>query len=317
MSAYLVKRLMSMVILVLVVVSVVFFMLHALPGDPAVTILGGDQGSVNAEDVERLREKMGLNLPLYAQYADWLGRAVRLDLGTSLVTGRPIMADMGQRIYRSALLVLPAELIAVVFGIPLGILAARLRKTYWDPLLSLFALIGFSVPVFVSGLVLILIFAVNLGWFASGGFVDPRQDFAGYLSHAFLPVIALALGPLAVVIRMTRSSLLEQMGLDYVVTARAKGLAERRVVFSHILRNAMLPVITVIGLQLGTAFAGAVVAETVFNWPGVGRYLIESIKNRDYPVVQGVVLIVACLYVVLNGLTDISFAVLDPRVRRR
>jgi peptide/nickel transport system permease protein len=190
-----------------------------------------------------------------------------------------------------------------------------MRRTMWDPIISAVALLGFSVPTFVVGTLLILLFAVNLGWLPAGGYIDPREDLTGFFRAAALPICSLSLGPLAIIMRMTRSSVLEELGLDYVRTARAKGLAEAPVIMRHVLRNSMLPVITVMGLQFGGLFAGSVIIEFIFNWPGMGRLFLSAIGQRDYPVIQAVVLVVALSFVLINLLTDLSYALFDPRIR--
>jgi peptide/nickel transport system permease protein len=315
MGAYLIRRGLSTLVLLYLIVTVVFLLLHALPGDPAMAVLGGIDADPTPEDVARVREELGLDRPLYVQYVDWLGDIVRLDLGESFVNNRSVSQDLFDRLPRTLMIIVPAIVLAVLVGIPLGIAAARFRRSFLDPLISAVALIGFSVPVFVIGLVLVLVFAIELGWLPSSGYVDPRDDFVEFLKRATLPIVTLSLGPMAITMRMTRSSMLEQMGLDYVRTARAKGLTELATLYGHALRNALLPVVTVVALQFGAMFAGSVLVEFIFNWPGVNAYLLKAIQVRDYPVVQGVVLVVATIFVLINFLTDISFAIFDPRIR--
>ena len=213
------------------------------------------------------------------------------------------------------MIIVPAIVLAVVLGIPLGILAARYRRSLVDPAVSSVALLGFSVPVFVSGLLLVYLFSIQLDWLPANGFVAPRDDFLEFIKRAAMPIVTLSLGPMAITMRMTRSSMLEQMGNDYVRTARAKGLGELTILRRHVLQNALLPVVTVVALQFGAMFAGSVLVESIFNWPGVNTYLLTSIGVRDYPVVQGVVLVIASIFVLINFLTDISFAFFDPRIQ--
>lgn len=315
MGAYLIRRGITTIILLYLIVTVVFLLLHLLPGDPALAILGGIDANPTEEDVARVRERLGLDRPLYEQYIDYLTNIVRLDLGESFVNGRPVSDDLFARLPRTMMLIVPAIILAVLMGMPLGIIAARFRRSLIDPAVSSVALIGFSMPVFVIGLLLVYLFSIQLNWLPANGFVDPRDDFVGFLKRAVLPIITLSLGPMAITMRMTRSSMLEQMGLDYVRTARAKGLAELTTMYRHVLRNALLPVVTVVALQFGAMFAGSVLVEAIFNWPGVNAYLLTAIGVRDYPVVQGVVAIIASIFVLINFLTDVSFALFDPRIR--
>jgi peptide/nickel transport system permease protein len=291
-------------------------LIHILPGDPASAILGGVEGGAQTPAaIQRVREQLGLDRPLHVQYWDSLTGLVQLDLGTSFFSRQPVTTEILNRLPRTLLITVPSVLLAIIVGIPLGVAAARLRNTFIDPLLSAFALLGFSTPVFVTGLILVLIFSLNLGWLPSGGFVHPADDLVGFLKSAALPVFALSLGPMATTMRMTRSSVLEQLGLDYVRTARSKGLNEFTTVYRHVLRNAMLPVITVVGLQFGHMFAGSVLIELIFFWPGISLLLVQSINNRDYPVIQGVILTISTAFVMINLITDLSFALFDPRIR--
>lgn len=315
MGAYLIRRTISMLVLLYLIITAVFLLLHVLPGDPALAVLGGIDASPTEEDIARVREELELNRPLYEQYITWMGDIIRLDLGESFVNNRSVSGDLFTRLPRTMMIIVPAVILAVVTGIPLGILAARFRRSLVDPAISSVALLGFSVPVFVSGLLLVYLFSIQLGWLPANGYVDPRDDFVGFLKRAALPIVTLSLSPMAITMRMTRSSMLEQLGLDYVRTARAKGLKELSTLYHHVLRNALLPVVTVVALQFGAMFAGSVLVEFIFNWPGVNAYLLTSIMVRDYPVVQGVVLVIATIFVLINFLTDISFAFIDPRIR--
>jgi peptide/nickel transport system permease protein len=316
-GAYVIRRLITTLILLYLIITAVFLLLHLLPGDPAMTVLGGIDANPTEEDIARVRNELGLDQPLYEQYINYLGDTLRLDLGNSFVNGRPVANDLFTRLPRTMMIIVPAIILAVLLGLPLGILAARYRRTMVDPAVSSMALIGFSVPVFVSGLLLVYLFAIQLDWLPANGFVAPRDDFVEFLKRAAMPIVALSLGPMAITMRMTRSSMLEQMGNDYVRTARAKGLGEITILRRHVLRNALLPVVTVVALQFGAMFAGSVLVESIFNWPGVNTYLLTSIGVRDYPVVQGVVLVIASIFVLINFLTDISFALFDPRIQHR
>lgn len=316
MIAYLLRRLVHTVVLVFIIITIVFAMIHLLPGDPATMILGGQDGQPSQADIDRLNAELGLDGPIYEQYFRWLGNLTRLDLGVSFSTNEPIGSKViAERLPRSLMLGVPATILAIVIGIPLGILSARWRRSAFDPLVSGAALLGFSIPTFVVGNILVLIFAVNLGWLPASGYVDPTQDWVGFWKAAALPILSLSLAPLAVIMRMTRSSVLEELGLDYVRTARAKGLAETPTIIRHVLRNSMLPVITVLGLQFGALFSGSVIIEYIFNWPGMGRLFLTAIGQRDYPVIQTIVLVVAVSFVLINLLTDLSYAFFDPRIR--
>jgi peptide/nickel transport system permease protein len=321
------------VIPVLVGVSiVVFFMVRAIPGDPAQILLGQ---LATQEQVQTLRERMGLDKPVIVQYGLFLKDAARGDLGTSIVTGRPVTTELLARFPATLELTAFAMFIAVLVGVPVGVIAAVKQYSFLDKFTSVLALTGISMPIFWLAMILIVIFTVNLGLLPFPGrlssgvsitaitglvLVDSllTLNFAGFwngLLHLIMPALALGTIPMAIIMRMTRSSMLEVMGEDYVRTARAKGVVPSRVVFKHALRNAMLPTVTVIGLQIGLLMGGAVITETIFSWPGVGQIAYESVNRRDYAMIQGVVLYGAALFVLVNLLVDILYAILDPRVR--
>jgi peptide/nickel transport system permease protein len=312
---YIVRRLLLSALLIFVVATILFFSIHLLPGDPALLILGGDSAQPTPEQIARVRARLGLDRPLAVQYAAWLARMARGDLGTSLVDDRSVATDLGNRLPRTLQLVVPASLLSVAVGVPLGMFAARQRGRLGDPAASAAALVGFSMPVFVTGMLLVLAFSLTLGWLPPTGYVPFAEDPRAFLRHLILPVLALAAAPVATTMRMTRSAYLEQASRDYVRTARAKGLAERAVAWHHVLRNALLPVIAVVGLQVGSMFAGAVLVEYIFAWPGLNLLLLNSLGSRDYPVIQGVVLLAAVLFVVVNLVTDLCYAVVNPRIR--
>jgi peptide/nickel transport system permease protein len=311
---------------------IVFFMVRAIPGDPAQILLG--QTATQAQ-VQQLREQMGLDKPVVAQYGLFLRDAVKGDLGESIVTGRPVTTELLVRFPATLELTSFAMLIAIVVGVPVGVISAVKQYSMLDKITSTFALAGISMPIFWLAMVLVVIFSVNLGLLPFPGrlssgvsitsitglvLVDSllTGNFAGFwdgLEHLILPAAAMGTIPMAIIMRMTRSSMLEVMGEDYVRTARAKGVVPWRVVFKHALRNAMLPTVTVIGLQVGLLMGGAVITETIFSWPGVGQIAYESIYRRDYAMIQGVVLYAAALFVLVNLLVDVLYAVLDPRVR--
>jgi len=311
---------------------VVFFMVRAIPGDPAQIILG--QQATQAQ-VQQLRENMGLDKPIFVQYGLFLKDALRGDLGDSIVTGRPVTTELMVRLPATFELTTFAMLIAVLVGIPVGVIAAVRQYSLLDKVTSVLALTGISMPIFWLAMILVVIFGVNLELLPFPGRLDPTTgitsitglvlvdslltlNFAGFwdgLLHLIMPALALATIPMAVVMRMTRSSMLEVMNEDYVRTARAKGVIPWRVIVKHALRNAMLPTITVIGLQVGLLMGGAIITETIFSWPGIGLYAYNSISARDYASIQGVVLYGALLFVLINLVVDILYAILDPRVR--
>jgi peptide/nickel transport system permease protein len=311
---------------------VVFFMVRAIPGDPAQLLLGQQ---ATQEQVQQVRQNMGLDKPVIVQYGIFLADALRGDLGNSIVTGRPVTTELLARFPATLELTAFAMFVAILVGVPVGVISAVKQYSLLDKFTSVLALTGISMPIFWLAMILIVIFFVNLGWLPFPGrlstgyavtsitglvLVDSllTLNFAAFwdgLKHLILPAIALGTIPMAVIMRMTRSSMLEVMGEDYVRTARAKGVVPWRVIFKHALRNAMLPTVTVIGLQAGLLMGGAVITETIFSWPGVGQIAYDSVNRRDYAMIQGVVLYGATLFVLVNLLVDVLYAVLDPRVR--
>ena len=334
MWAYTGRRLLGLIPVLLGISILVFLFLHLIPGDPAVVLLGE---RATPQQVEALREKLGLNEPLPTQYMLFLRNLLTGDLGTSHFNLLPIRDQLASRWPATFELALSAMLFAVIVGVPLGILAAVRKNSLWDNASTIFSLIGVSMPVFWLGLLLIYFFAVNLQWLPPSGRISieggnafkaisgfflldallQRRAFGDVLSHLILPALALGTIPLAILMRITRSAMLEVLSQDYVRTARAKGLAERIVIFRHALKNALLPVVTIIGLQFGTLLGGAILTETIFSWPGIGSWIYEGILNRDYPVVQGGVVFVALVFVIVNLLVDLSYALLDPRIQYR
>ena len=304
MPGYLIQRVGGAVIVVLGVVSIVFILIHLIPGDPVDVMLG--EGATPADRVA-LRSSLGLDQPLAVQFAGYLEGLLQLDLGTSFRSQRPVTELLLERLPATAWLAIISLLIAVVLALPLGMLAAVRRDTPWDTGSMAFSMLGVSIPNFWLGPLLILVFSLWLGWFPVSG-----RETAGAV---VLPALTLGTGLAAILSRMVRSSLLEVLGEDYIRTARAKGLAPHRILLRHGLRNALLPVITLLGLQLGALLAGAVVTETVFSWPGIGLLTIEAIQTRDYPVVQACVLLISLTYVLVNLLTDLAYAWIDPRIR--
>ena len=288
----------------LLVTVLVFTVVRLIPGDPA-RILAGDFATEQA--VAELRQRWRLDRPLPVQYAAYVAGLARGDLGRSTATSLPVAGELGERFLRTLLLAGAAILVATLVGVTLGILSATHRASLLDFAATALALAGVSTPIFWSGLILILLFSVELPWLPAGG--------TGSFAHLILPAVSLGLFGAGVIARQTRSSMLETLGEDFVRTARAKGLAERIVVYKHALKNALIPVVTVLADQFGRMLGGAILTETVFSWPGMGRYLIESIAMRDYPVIQGIILVFATSFLVVNLLLDISYALLDPRVQ--
>lgn len=299
-----VSRVGSAVLVVFGVCTLVFLLIHLVPGDPVEAMLGE---SARPADRTALREALGLDRPLGEQYLAYLGRLVRLDLGQSFQFQRPVVDLLAERMPPTLELAGAALVLALVLAVPLGVLAARNRGGVLDSGAMGFSLLGISIPNFWLGPLLILVFSLWLGWTPVSG----RDGFASLI----LPAITLGTGLAAILARMVRSSVLEVLEEDYVRTARAKGLSEAAVMWRHALRNAWLPVLTLVGLQLGGLLGGAVITETVFAWPGVGSLLVEAIQNRDYPVVQASVLLVSLAYVLVNTLTDLVYAWVDPRIR--
>ena len=315
MTRYLLRRAVAAATLLWMVVTFVFAAVYLLPGDPALIILGGLESHPSPEQVQAVHRELGLERPMAERYVEWLGRLLRGDMGHSLITGLPVSRELAVRLGRTLELIVPATAIAACVGLPAGVLAARRRGTALDPLLTAVALLGFSVPVFVTGPMLVAIFSLGLGALPSEGYTPPTESFGAFVSYLALPACALSAAPLATTMRMTRSSVLEQLSFDYVRTARSKGLGERFVFARHVVRNALLPVVTIVGLQVGAMFAGSVLVETIYNWPGMNLYLLQGINQRDYPVIQSVVLVAAAIFILVNLLIDVAYTLLDPRIK--
>ena len=332
MLTYIIRRIVSLIPVLIGVSIIVFMFIHLIPGDPVLAILG-ERAAV--ENVERVRKQMGLDKPIWEQYFLYVGKVVQGDFGRSIRSNTPVMDEIRAKLPATAELALWAMIFAVLIGVPAGIISAARRNSIFDTVAMFVALIGVSMPVFWLGLMLAFVFSVWLGWLPFSGRLDPNitliphtglmvldsliggnwKALGNSLSHLILPSLALATIPLALIARMTRSSLLEELTQDYIRTAKSKGLAERTVLFRHALKNAFLPVVTTIGLQVGALLSGAILTETIFSWPGIGRWLYGAIGARDYPIVQGVALLITFIYVSVNLLVDISYAFLDPRIR--
>jgi peptide/nickel transport system permease protein len=312
MFEYLVKRLATIVPTLVFVSMLIFGLQQLLPGDPAKILAGEDQ---DPGVIAHLRVKLHLDEPLPMRYARWVGGVVRGDLGESIRTQQPVLDLVAQKLPVTVELALLAMCIALAIGIPAGIVAAVGRGTAWDYAANVFALWGLSTPNFWLGILLILLFSVQLGWLPASGYVSPFEDLRANLSAMIMPAFVLGNAIAAVLMRHTRSAMLQVLSADYVRTARAKGLTERTVVLKHALRNALTPIITLGALELGTLLSGAVLTEQVFTIPGFGKLIVDSVFNRDYSVVQGVVLVTATTYITLNLLADLAYFFVNPRLR--
>ncbi|MGE5507855.1 MAG: ABC transporter permease [Chitinophagales bacterium] len=331
MGKFITRRLLLAIPTLLGVSLLVFLFLHLIPGDPAQALLGE---RASAESLAEVRHAMGLDQPIYVQYLRFMGQALHGDLGKSLISNMKVSEDLWSHFPATIELSLAAMLAAVLVGVPAGILAATRRNSPFDHGSMVVVLFGVSMPVFWLGLMLIWLFSLVLGWLPMSGRIDVAIDFTpvtnfyvldallarnwpalwNVLGHLVLPAVALGTIPMAIIARMTRSAMLEVLSQDYVRTAWSKGLAERVVVVRHALKNALIPVVTVVGLQFGMLLSGAVMTETIFAWPGIGKLTYEAIMNRDFPVLQGALLLVATAFVVINLLVDVVYAYLDPRI---
>ena len=332
MGAYAIKRFLTIVPVLIGISLIVFSFIHLIPGDPAVAMLGE---RATPQSVAEVRAQLGLDRPLYTQYFLYVGKVLRGDLGASILRGDPVLRDLVRRFPATVELATSAILIAILVGVPMGIISAVWRNSLFDGASRLIALTGVSMPIFWLGLMLAWFFGVVLGWLPTGfrlgteGTLVPVTNFyildslltknpqalASSLRHLILPAVALSTIPMAVIARMTRASLLEVLSQEYIRTAEAKGLPQVAVILRHAMRNALLPVMTVTGLQVGRLLAGAILTETIFSWPGIGLWIYESIQARDYPIVQGATLFIATIFVMVNLLTDVLYAAVDPRIK--
>ena len=332
MGRYAIKRFLTIVPVLLGVSLIVFSFTHLIPGDPAVAMLGE---RATPQRVMEVRTQLGLDQPLYKQYFIYAGKILHGDLGASILRGDPVLRDLVRRFPATVELATSAILIAILVGVPMGIISAVWRNSFFDGFSRLVALTGVSMPIFWLGLMLAWCFGVVLGWLPTGfrlgtdvtlvvvtnfNILDSLLTknpaaLVSSLRHLILPAIALSTIPMAVIARMTRASLLEVLSQDYIRTAESKGLPQRSVILRHAMRNALLPVMTVTGLQVGRLLAGAILTETIFSWPGIGLWIYESIQARDYPIVQGATLFIATIFVMVNLLTDVLYASVDPRIK--
>jgi peptide/nickel transport system permease protein len=312
MLGYLLRRVLAAIPVMGVVALFVFLLLRLTPGDPA-AILAGDNAT--PEQLERIRISLGLNQPLYTQFFTWVGSLLRGDLGTSLSSNQPVLKLIGQRIEPSIAVAIATIVLSVVIAVPLGVVAAWKRGTWIDRFVMGLSVVGFSVPVFVIGYVLIQIFAIDLRWLPVQGYRSIGNGFGPFFERLILPTVSLSFIYVALIARMTRASMLDVLSEDYVRTARAKGIGEAGVLLRHGLRNAAVPVITVIGTGFALLISGVVVTESVFNLPGIGRLTVDAVLSRDYPVIQGLILMTSAVYLGVNLMIDVAYTLLDPRIR--
>ena len=313
MAAFILKRLLQLVPVLFLVSFIVFFIIHLIPGDPVEVMLGEERYDRQAYEI--LRKQMGLDDPIYIQYLRWLGRTLQGDLGYSLRTKRPVFDSVAERYPATIYLALSSLILGTLIAIPAGSIAAVKQNTAWDYSAMGFALFGIAVPNFWFSLMLILGFGLYLGWFPTMGYVDPGFQFSAFLWHLTLPTIVLGTDMASTVTRYIRAEMLEQLRLDYVRTARAKGLPPPMVLYKHTLKNSLIAATTAIGLHVGRLLGGSTVVETVFAWPGVARLVLEAVYARDYPVLQGAVLLLAVTYVGVNLFVDVLYKWLDPRIQ--
>lgn len=311
MTTYVVRRIAFLLPVALLVSFITFMLIHLVPGDPARVLLGEE---ATPQTVAALRQQLGLNQPLSTQYLLWIGQALHGNLGQSIQLSQPVTQAILQRLPVTAELGIASLIYSVALAIPLGVVAATRRNSRLDWAVNVTSLLGTAIPAFVLGLVLIVLFAVVIRLFPPGGYVPFIEDPGGNIRDLILPMVTLGTGAVAVNMRQVRASMLDVLSQDYIKTAWAKGLRANRVYYKHALRNALLPFLTIVGLQAGSILGGAFIVETIFLWPGIGKLAVDSIFSKDYPVVQGVVLLAALSYLVVNLLVDVSYGVLDPRI---
>lgn len=313
MGKYILKRIAGVIVTLLILSVAIFSITHIMSGDPALAMLGSD---ASAEQVEALRAEMGLDQPLTAQYISWIKDTISGDLGDSYFRHQTVIQALSERIGPSTELAIISELIAILIGIPLGITAAKRKGGVVDLAASSAAILGMSMPAFLLGLLFILLFSVNMGVLPVSGYVTvAKGGLSNHLSYMVIPCVTMGLVQSALIMRITRSSFAEVMGKDYIKTAKAKGLKERVILYKHVFRNAGATIVTILGQSFGSLIAGVAVLETMFNIPGMGQLIVDSVLKRDYPVIQGAVLFVSILYVLINLVVDISYGFIDPRIR--
>ena len=312
MTAYIVRRLLATIPVMAVVGIFVFLLLRLAPGDPAALIAGDDATSAQ---IANIREQLGLDLPIWQQFFMWAGGILQGDLGTSIFSNLPVTTLIAQRLEPTLMLMVATLIVAISFAIPLGVIAAWKARTFVDRFVMLISVLGFAIPVFLAGYVLIYVFSIQLRWLPVQGYKPLSEGFWPSIQGLILPAIALGTTYIALIARITRASMLEVLSQDYIRTANAKGLATSRVLLLHALKNASIPIVTVIGIGIALLISGVVITETVFNIPGLGRLTVDAVLKRDYPIVQGLILVFAATKVIINLLIDLSYAFLDPRIR--
>ncbi len=312
MASYVIRRILALIPVLIGISFLVFLILHLAPGDPALVILGP---KATAASLAQLRHELGLDQPFLVQYFRWLGRVLQGDWGRSIQLKREVLPLVLQRFQATVYLTLFSAFLAIIFGIPAGIISATRQYTLWDRASMIGVLLGFSMPVFWLGIILQIVFSIWLGVLPVSGMQSPNQTGAwDMLRHLILPAVTLATGAAVIIARMTRSSMLEVLQQDYIRAVRAKGQSERAVIYRHALRNALIPVVTVVGLQVGYLLGGDILVEIVYSWPGIGLLMMNGITARDFPLVQGAILLVATSYVVVNLVVDVLYAYVDPRI---
>lgn len=312
MALYILRRLLAVIPVMLVVAIFVFLLIRLGPGDPAVQ-LAGDYAT--PEDIQRIRERLGLNLPVHVQFFTWSGNILQGDLGTSIANNRPVSSLIMARLEPTLALTLATIMFVVLIAVPLGAIAAWKHGGWIDRAVMAFSVLGFSIPVFVLAYILIYVFSMWLGIAPVQGYISPSRSISGFLSHMALPVLSLSTIYIALVARITRATVVETLGEDYIRTAYSKGVRDRDILMKHALRNSWVPVITVIGISIAALIGGVVVTESVYNIPGLGRLTVDAVLASDYPVIQGLILMFSFAYVLINLLVDLSYAALDPRIR--
>jgi peptide/nickel transport system permease protein len=312
MLAYVIRRLLSTIVVMAIVGIFVFLLLHLSPGDPA-AIIAGDNAT--SEQIDGIRQKLGLDDPLPIQFARWIGHIVQGDLGVSIFSNEPVLKLVRQRLEPTVSLALTTLFVAVTLAVTFGVLAAWKAGTWVDRLLMIVSVMGFSVPVFVVGYLLIYFFAIELRWLPVQGYTPIAEGIGPWARNLVLPSVALGLAYVALIARITRASMLDVLAEDYIRTAKAKGVATKSMLLKHALKNAGVPIVTIIGIGVALLISGVVITETVFNIPGVGRLVVDAISKRDYPIIQGVILIFSGVYVLVNLMVDLAYTLIDPRIR--
>lgn len=309
------RKLLTVAVQLWAVATLVFSIMYVMPGDPVLLLLGAESNP-SPEAVAAMRAQLGLDQPVFLQYGNWLWAALHFDFGASLTNGYPVADYIADNLPRTLELALAAIVVASLIGVPLGVAAALRRGRMSDTLLTSIATVGISVPVYILGTLLVVVFSVKLGWLPAGGYTDFARSPTLHFRKLILPALALGFGLAASIGRMTRSSVLEILGRDFVQALRAKGMPECRIVWQHVLRNAAIPIVTIIGLQLGNLMGGTVLVEALFNWPGLSTLLVNAVSARNYPLVQGSVLAIAVLFILINLTVELLYLLLDPRIRR-